>query len=116
MDCQTGKGPLLISGLLLPVWCVGARTRFLMTRCTIPTFVNVQVCRKYIYRILSKNSSPTVARKIRHLVTMSKMAEGDEYLDYHDETLERRDNWSKFGTVPDVPGQLAPMLLLYSMA
>jgi len=23
------------------VWCVGARTRFLMTRCTIPTFVNV---------------------------------------------------------------------------
>jgi len=46
-----------------------------------------------MYRILSKNSSPTVARKIRHLVTirigMSKMAEGDEYLDYHDETLER---------------------------
>ncbi len=45
------------------------------------------------YRILSKNPSPTVARKIRHLVTirigMSKMAEGDEYLDYHDETLER---------------------------
>ena len=33
--------PLLVSGLLLPVWCVGARTRFLMTRCTIPTFVNV---------------------------------------------------------------------------
>ena len=32
---------LLVSGLLLPVWCVGARTRFLMTRCTIPTFVNV---------------------------------------------------------------------------
>ena len=40
MDCQTGKGPLLVSGLLLPVWCVGAHTRFLMTRCTIPTFVN----------------------------------------------------------------------------
>ena len=52
------------------------------------------------YRILSKNSSPTVARKIRHLVTirigMSKMAEGDEYLDYHDETLERRRNLGAF--------------------
>ena len=35
------RDPLLVSGLLLPVWCVGARTRFLMTRCTIPTFVNV---------------------------------------------------------------------------
>ena len=33
--------PLLVSGLLLPVQCVGARTRLLMTRCTIPTFVNV---------------------------------------------------------------------------
>ena len=35
------RDPLLVSGLLLPVWCVGARTQFLMTRCTIPTFVNV---------------------------------------------------------------------------
>ena len=26
---------------LLPVWCVGACTRFLMTHYTIPTFVNV---------------------------------------------------------------------------
>ena len=45
------------------------------------------------YRILSKNSSQTVARKIRLLVTirigMNKMAEGDEYLDYRNEPLER---------------------------
>ena len=38
---RLARDPLLVSGLLLPVWCVGARTRFLMTRCTIPTFVNV---------------------------------------------------------------------------
>ena len=34
-----------------------------------------------------------MARKIRHLVTirigLNKMVESDEYLDYHDETLER---------------------------
>ena len=45
------------------------------------------------YRILPKNLSPTVARKICLLVAirigMNKMAEGDEYLDYLDETLER---------------------------
>ena len=44
------------------------------------------------YCILSKNLSPTVARRICHLVTirigMNKMAKGDEHLDYHDETLE----------------------------
>ena len=44
------------------------------------------------YRILSKNLSPTVPRKICHLVPirigMNKMAEGDEYLDYLDETVE----------------------------
>ena len=38
---RLARDPLLVSGLLLPVWCVGARTRFLMTCCTIPTFVNV---------------------------------------------------------------------------
>ena len=38
---RLARDPLLVSGLLLPVWSVGARTRFLMTRCTIPTFVNV---------------------------------------------------------------------------
>ena len=38
---RLARDPLLVSGLLLPVWCVGACTRFLMTRCTIPTFVNV---------------------------------------------------------------------------
>ena len=38
---RLARDPLLVSGLLLPVWCVGARTRFLMTHCTIPTFVNV---------------------------------------------------------------------------
>ena len=38
---KLARDPLLVSGLLLPVWCVGARTRFLMTHCTIPTFVNV---------------------------------------------------------------------------
>ena len=30
---RLARDPLLVSGLLLPVWCVGARTRFLMTRC-----------------------------------------------------------------------------------
>ena len=42
---------------------------------------------------LFKNLSQTVARKIRHLVTirigMNKMAEGDKYLDYRNEPLER---------------------------
>ena len=38
---KLARDPLLVSGPLLPVWCVGARTRFIMTRCIIPTFVNV---------------------------------------------------------------------------
>ena len=38
---RLARDPLLVSGLLLPVWCVGARTQFSKTRCTIPTFVNV---------------------------------------------------------------------------
>ena len=46
-----------------------------------------------IYCILSKNSSPSLARNIHHLVAvrigMIKMAEGDEYLGYLEETLER---------------------------
>ena len=50
----------------------------------------LQLCK---YRILSKNSSQTVARKIRHLVAitiiMNKMTNSDECLDYLDETLER---------------------------
>ena len=29
---RLARDPLLVSGLLLPVWYVGARTRFLMTR------------------------------------------------------------------------------------
>ena len=29
---RLARDPLLVSGLLLPVWCVVARTRFLMTR------------------------------------------------------------------------------------
>ena len=45
------------------------------------------------YRILSKNLSQTVARKIPHSVTIrigiNKMAEGEEYLDCLDETLEQ---------------------------
>ena len=45
------------------------------------------------YCILSKNSSSKVARKIGRLVAIrigiSKMAKGDEYLDYPGETLER---------------------------
>ena len=49
-------------------------------------------CSTIEYHILSKNLSPTVARKIHHLVTirigMNKMAEGDDYLDYCDEPLE----------------------------
>ena len=58
--------------------------------------MGMSFCSKHgtlIYRILSKNSSQTVARKIRHLVAirigMNKMAESDEYLDYRDEPLER---------------------------
>ena len=51
---RLARDPLLVSGLLLPVWCVGARTRFLMTHCTIPTLVNVFagnlfICLIYIY-------------------------------------------------------------------
>ena len=46
-----------------------------------------------VYRILSKNSSPKVSREIRHSVAIrigiSEFAEGDEYLDYPGETLER---------------------------
>ena len=42
------------------------------------------------YRILTKNSSPKVSRKIRHLaairIGISKIAQGDEYLDYPGET------------------------------
>ena len=35
---RLARDPLLVSGLLLPVWCVGARTRFLMTTlCTTTT-------------------------------------------------------------------------------
>ena len=45
-----------------------------------------------MYRILSKKLSQAVAIKICHLVEirieMSKIAEGDEYLDYIHETLE----------------------------
>ena len=44
-------------------------------------------------RILSKNLSQTVARKIPHSVTirigMNKMAEGEEHLDCLDETLKQ---------------------------
>ena len=47
----------------------------------------------YITVFSLKNSSPTVAKKICHLVAvrigMNKMAKGDTYLDYLDETLER---------------------------
>ena len=32
---RLARDPLLVSGLLFPVWCVGARTRFLMTRLYI---------------------------------------------------------------------------------
>ena len=46
----------------------------------------------YITVFSLKNSSPTVAKKIHHLVAvrygMNKMGEGDTYLDYLDETLE----------------------------
>ena len=50
---RLARDPLLVSGLLLPVWCVGARTQFLMTRCTIPTFVNVFAGNIFI-RLVSK--------------------------------------------------------------
>ena len=50
---RLARDPLLVSGLLLPVWCVGARTRFLMTRCTTPTFVNVFTGNLFI-RLVSK--------------------------------------------------------------
>ncbi len=48
-----------------------------------------------MYRILSKNLSEACARKIHHLqlvairIGMNKMAKGDKYLDYLDETLEQ---------------------------
>ena len=50
---RLARDPLLVSGLLLPVWCVGARTRFLMTHCTIPTLVNVFAGNLFI-RLVSK--------------------------------------------------------------
>ena len=50
---RLARDPLLVSGLLLPVWCVGALTRFLMTHCTIPTFVNVFAGNLFI-RLVSK--------------------------------------------------------------
>ena len=45
-----------------------------------------------IYRILSKNSSPLVQRKFRLLRQLEKTVEGDEYLEFSDESLERRRN------------------------
>ena len=54
---RLARDPLLVSGLLLPVWCVGARTRFLMTRCTIPTFVNVFAGNLFIRLIVEDVSS-----------------------------------------------------------
>ena len=46
-----------------------------------------------LYCILSKNSLPTVLSNVHHLVPirmgMNKMAEGDEYLDFCNETLEQ---------------------------
>ena len=50
---RLARDPLLVSGLLLQVWCVGARTQFLMTHCTIPTFVNVFAGNLFI-RLVSK--------------------------------------------------------------
>ena len=64
-----------------------------MTRLLSPASRCAYV-RTYVrtYRILSKNSSQIVVKKIRQLVAirigMKKMAVGDEYLDYLDETLE----------------------------
>ena len=51
--------------------------------------------------ILSNNLSPNVPRKRYHLVAirigLNKMAEGDVYLDYPDETLERMTKlWTVF--------------------
>ena len=48
---------------------------------------------KLKYHILSKTLSSIMPRTFRHLVSirmgMNKMAEGDEYLDYSNETLQR---------------------------
>ena len=53
-----------------------------------PTYISFHLL---TYFILSKNPLQAVTRKIGHLVPirigMNKMAEGDEYLDYFDETL-----------------------------
>ena len=48
---RLARDPLLVSGLLLPVWCVGVLTRFLMTRCTIPTFENVFAGNLFIHLV-----------------------------------------------------------------
>ena len=58
---RLARDPLLVSGLLLPVWCVGARTRFLMTRCTIPTFVNVFEGNLFIRLIYRSNYVNSIA-------------------------------------------------------
>ena len=51
---RMARDPFLVSGLLLPVWCVGVLVHvLLMTRCTIPTFVNVFAGNLFI-RLVSK--------------------------------------------------------------
>ena len=43
---RLARDPLLVSGLLLPVWCVGARTRFLMT--TVLSDISLRALRRAI--------------------------------------------------------------------
>ena len=40
---RLARDPLLVSGLLLPVWCVGARTRFLMTYIYVCIYISVKM-------------------------------------------------------------------------
>ena len=43
---RLASGPLLVSGLLLTVCCVGARSRFLMTHCIHIYIQSTVMCRK----------------------------------------------------------------------
>ena len=82
---RLARDPLLVSGLLLPVWCVGARTRFLMTRCTIPTFVNVFAGNLFIrltiwpfackLHLLVADLSPICAQLLYRYILWHKIAE-----------------------------------------
>ena len=49
---RLARDPLLVSGLLSPVWCVGARTQFLMT-CSVG--IDGEVCIQCALKLTNVN-------------------------------------------------------------